>query len=117
MKLYLIITSLLGLFTTVSIFYLIRRDHLHIRYAFGWISVAIIIGIFGIRPQLIDQLSEMIGINYPPILAVIFAICFMLIKLLLNDIELSKQERKMIRLNQKIAMLEKDIADQHDCST
>ncbi len=106
MKIYLLITALLGIFTTITIFYLIRKDHLHIRYAFGWILIAIVIGVFGLRPQLIDVLSDNLGISYPPILAVIVAICFMLLKLLLNDLESSKQERRIIRLTQRLAILE-----------
>ena len=111
MKIYLLITAFLGLMTAISILYLIRKDHLHIRYAIGWILIAIIIATIGINPQWIDSFSDKVGISYPPILAVIIALCLMLLKLLLNDIELSRQERKIIRLTQRLGILE---AEQHN---
>ncbi|MFK5984874.1 MAG: DUF2304 domain-containing protein [Pseudomonadota bacterium] len=106
MKFYLLITSLLGVSTAIFIFWLIRRDHLHIRYAFWWIIVAIVSATIGVFPGLIDALSSILGISYPPILAIIFAISFIFIKMLLSDIEQSKQQVKIIRLTQRLGLLE-----------
>jgi len=106
--LYVLISGAIGLVTAMAIIYLIRRDHLHIRYALNWIIIAIAIALFGINPQIIDYLSDQLGISYPPILAVVMAVCFMLLKLLLNDIQLSRQERQLIRLTQRLGMLEAD---------
>ena len=106
MKLYLIITAALGLFIAFFIIWLIRKDHLHVRYAFGWIIIGLISAILGFFPSLIDIVADYSDIGYPPILAVVIAISFMLIKLLLIDIERSKQMRDIIRLNQRIGILE-----------
>jgi drug/metabolite transporter (DMT)-like permease len=106
MKIYLLLTSSLGLFTAVFIFWLIRKDHLHIKYAFWWIIVAVLSAIIGVFPGTIDLLSSWLGISYPPILAITFAISFIFIKLLLTDIEQSKQQVKIIRLTQRLGLLE-----------
>ncbi len=106
MKLYLLITSSLGICTALLIFWLIRRDHLHIKYAFWWIMVAILSAIIGIFPSIIDTLSSVLGISYPPILAITFAISFIFIKMLLTDIEQSKQQLKIIRLTQRLGLME-----------
>jgi len=106
MKIYLLITSSLGIFTALFIFWLIRKDHLHIKFAFWWIVVAILSAIIGVFPGIIDMFSSWLGISYPPILAVTFAISFIFIKMLLTDIEQSKQQIKIIRLTQRLGLLE-----------
>lgn len=106
MKIYLLITSTLGIFTALFIFWLIRKDHLHIKFAFWWIIVAILSAIIGVFPAVIDVFSSWLGISYPPILAVTFAISFIFIKMLLTDIEQSKQQIKIIRLTQRLGLLE-----------
>ncbi len=114
MKIYLLITSSLGLFTAIFIFWLIRKDHLHIRYAFWWIIVAVLSAVIGLFPGIIDVVSSWLGISYPPILAVIFAISFIFIKMLLVDIEQSKQQVKMIHLTQRLGLLELEFQDKQD---
>jgi drug/metabolite transporter (DMT)-like permease len=106
MKIYLLITSSLGIFTALFIFWLIRKDHLHIKFAFWWILVAILSAFIGVFPSIIDKLSSLIGVSYPPILAVTFAISFIFIKMLLTDIEQSKQQIRIIRLTQRLGLLE-----------
>jgi hypothetical protein len=96
----------MGLSIAILIIWLIRKDHLHVRYAFGWIIIGIMSAILGLYPQLIDLIADAINIAYPPIFAVVIAISFMLIKLLVIDIERSKQTRDIIRLNQRIGILE-----------
>ncbi len=106
MKIYIVITALLGLSISMLIFWLIRKDHLHIKYAFSWIIIAILSALLGFFPGMIDYISAYFEIGYPPILAVILALSFLLIKMLIMDIERSRQSRQLIRLNQRIAILE-----------
>ncbi len=106
MKIYLLMTSALGLFIAFFIIWLIRKDHLHVRYAFGWIIIGILSAILGFFPSIIDLLAQYLDIAYPPILAVVVAISFILIKMMLMDIERSRQTRDIIRLNQRIGILE-----------
>lgn len=109
MKIYLLLTSSLGLGIAILIFWLIRKDHLHVRYAFGWMIIGFIAAILGFFPSIIDSISKILDISYPPILAVILSISFMLIKMLLMDIERSKQNRDIVRLNQRIGILEAEL--------
>jgi hypothetical protein len=106
MKIYLLITSSLGLFIAIFIIWLIRKDHLHVRYAFGWIIIGLLSALLGFFPGLMDLVARYLNIGYPPILAVVIAISFMLIKMLLMDIERSRQTRDIIRLNQRVGILE-----------
>ncbi len=106
MKIYLLMTSALGFFIAFFIIWLIRKDHIHVRYAFGWIIIAIISAVLGFFPSLIDLLAQYLNIAYPPILAVVVAISVILIKMIIMDIERSRQTRDIIRLNQRIGILE-----------
>lgn len=106
MKIYLLITSSLGLSIAVFIIWLIRKDHLHVRYALGWIIIGIMSTALGFFPHLIDIASTHLNIGYPPILAVVIAISIILLKMLLMDVERSRQTRDIIRLNQRIGILE-----------
>jgi len=111
MKFYLFITSSMGLFIALFILWLIRKDHLHVKYAFGWIFIAMLSAIIGFFPSIIDGIAHQAGISYPPILAVIVAFAYLLIKILLMDIERSRQERKFLRLTQRLGILETELQE------
>ena len=109
MKIYLFFTSFIGLFIAFFIIWLIRKDHLHVKYAFSWIIVGTFSVVIGFSPSLIDDLAYKIDISYPPILAIIIAFTFLLIKILTIDIERSRQERNLLRLTQRIGILEAEL--------
>ncbi len=48
----------------------------------------------------------MLGVSYPPILAIVLGFGMLLIKILTMDVERSRQERRIRRLAQRLAMLE-----------
>jgi hypothetical protein len=99
-------TAIIGLMIAVVIFFLIRRDILHVKRSLWWIGVAVLIVVMGFFPLSIAQLGVLLGVNYPPVLILTVGMGFILIKILSMDLERSKQERMLRRLNQKIAMLE-----------
>ncbi|WP_295541814.1 DUF2304 domain-containing protein [uncultured Thiohalocapsa sp.] len=104
------LTSLfLGLFLGLGILWLVRRDHLHGPFALWWIAVAITVIVVGFWPTLFDSIAGHLGVSYPPILALVLAFGFMLLKMLTLDIERSRQERKIRRLAQRLAMVEADL--------
>jgi len=109
MKLYLFLTAFIGLSVAFFIIWLIRKDHLHVKYAFSWIIVGVFAVIVGFSPSIIDNLAYRIDISYPPILAIIIAFTFFLIKILTIDIERSRQERNLLRLTQRIGILEAEL--------
>jgi len=106
---YILFSSLIGLIIAGLIFWLIRRDHLHIKYSLWWFVIATGTIILGFFPQIVDIISTQVGISYPPILAVVIAFGVVLIKMLMMDIESSSNRRKIIRLTQKLAILEQQL--------
>lgn len=99
----------LSLAVILFIVWLIRRDRLPIRNAIWWLVVAAIIATFGFAPGLIDRLAHLVGIHYAPSLLFILAILTLLIKVLLEDLEVSTNRRRLLRLAQKTAILEEEV--------
>ncbi len=109
---YQFTTLFLGLFLGTAILWLVRRDHLHGPYAFWWVGVALTVILLGSWPQGFDRVATWLGVSYPPILAVVLGFGFLLVKMLTLDLERSRQERKIRRLAQRIALLEGKCCDE-----
>jgi hypothetical protein len=99
---------LMGIGLAIGILYLVRRDHLYIRQGIFWIGVAFVSLVLGFWPFFIDTLGSVLGIAYPPTLLFLGAIIVLVLKALVGDIALTKLQRDLRRLNQRIAMLEAD---------
>jgi uncharacterized membrane protein YfcA len=99
-------SAAIGLLAAFIILYLVRKDHLHTRYAIWWIPTAILIAVLGVAPVIVDTLATFLGIHYPPVLILVLGNILLMIKIVLMDVERSKNEVKLQRLTQKLAMLE-----------
>jgi uncharacterized membrane protein len=102
-------SAALGVLLAVGILWLVRGDRLHGSYALWWLLVAIGSLVVGFFPRLIDWLGIKLGVNYPPMLLVLVALVAILLKLLGVDIDVTRRERRMRRLLQKVAILELEI--------
>jgi len=104
-------SALMGISLGLIILYLVRRNHLHTRYALPWLMAVVCIWILGLFPTLSDAISKLLGISYPPTLVLIGAIALIVIKLLLMDIDRSRTEVRVQRLIQRLAILEARIVE------
>ncbi len=107
-------TTIIGIVIAFFIFFLIRRDILHVKRSLWWIGIAVLIVIMGFFPYQTAQFGALLGVNYPPILILTVGMGFILIKILSMDLERSRQERMLRRLIQKIAILESIQKDSKD---
>jgi len=105
------ISATIGLLSAGLIFYLVRRDHLHTRYALWWVPVAMVMAILGVFPQLVDWIGRTLGISYPPVIPLLLGLVAMVVKILVMDIERSRNEVKLTRLVQRVAILEERLED------
>ncbi len=103
---YQITSMAIGVSLAAIILLLVRRDHLHGPYAIWWIGAAATVAVLGLFPRLFDRLAVMLGVSYPPILAIVLGFGLLLVKILTMDVERSRQERLIRRLAQRLAMLE-----------
>lgn len=104
-----IVSSVIGLILAIVIYWLVRRDHLSPRQALRWVIVATIVLILGTFPIIIDWIGVAVGVNYPPIIAVIVGLGALLIKVLLMDIQQNKAAVTEDRIIQKLSMLEAEL--------
>lgn len=103
------VTGVIGFIAALTIIILIRRDHLHVRYGLWWIGVAVAFILLGFFPQIIDWLASRLGVAYGPTLALTLGLTVFVIKILTIDIARSRNETRIVRLVQRIAMLESEV--------
>ena len=101
-----ITAAVMGLAVASTILILVRRDHLRIRYAYWWLLVAAAALLLGIFPRITDALAPLLGVSYPPVLVLVGGMAVILIKMLLMDLEHTRQEREIRRLTQRLAIHE-----------
>jgi len=106
---YQVTTAVLGLAIAAVLLWLLRRDRLHARHALWWSAVALAVVVLGLFPRLVDWVAGWLGVAYPPVLALVMAVGVILVKMLLMDLEHSRQERTLRRLAQRIAILEAEL--------
>jgi hypothetical protein len=117
MPTYQMTSTAIGLTLAVIILWLVRRDHLHGPYAIWWIGAAATVMVLGFFPTLFDTLARRLGVSYPPMLAVVLGFAMLLVKVLTMDIERSRQERRIRRLAQQLAIVEARIPQQRGAET
>jgi hypothetical protein len=103
-----LVTGTIGIATAITIMVLIRRDHLHVRYGLWWVAAAVVFALLGFVPAIFDNIALYLGIAYSPILALTLGATILVIKILVMDIERSRNAIKLQRLVQRIALLESD---------
>ncbi len=101
-----ITTSLLGLGLALIILHLLRRDHIYILHALFWILIAALAALLGLWPGLIDRAAAWVGISYPPAALLLGAVVVLFVKSLYADMTLTRLERQLRRLNQRIALMD-----------
>jgi hypothetical protein len=106
-----VITSIIGIVTAIIIVVLIRRDHLHVRYGLWWMTAAILFSLLGLFPDIFDNVAKYVGVAYPPILALTVGTVILVLKILVMDIERSRNAIRLQRLTQRIALLESDLRE------
>ena len=107
----ILVSAAIGIALASVILYLVRRDHLHGSYALWWLVVAAATLVVSVFPHLVDRLGELVGIAYPPILAIILGMGLILIRMLLMDVDRSRQERTLRRLTQRLAILDQELGE------
>ncbi|HYF52560.1 MAG TPA: DUF2304 domain-containing protein [Planctomycetota bacterium] len=87
--------------------YWVRSRNLREKYAIGWLSVATLLLVCGVFPQILSIAPE-IGLNYPTFvmggaLGIIYIFCFSV------SVSLTHQYRRNVRLTQELALMEERV--------
>ena len=106
-----LITSIIGIIAAIVILILIRRDLLHVRYGLLWVAAAVAFALLGLFPAFFDNIAKYVGIAYPPVLALTIGVVVLVLKILVMDLERSRNAIRMQRLVQRIGLLESDLRE------
>ena len=107
---YQLTSLVIGLALAATILILVRRAHLHGPHALWWLALAAGIIVLGTWPRLTDLIAPYLGVSYPPIVAIILGLALLLIKMISMDLQRSRQEQRIRRLAQRLAILEAQLA-------
>lgn len=106
-----VFTGSLGLLIAAVIFHLIRRDHMHARFSLWWIVMGVLAVVFGFFPGAFDWVGPWLGVSYPPVLGLVLAVIALLLKILFLDLERSRMRREMLRLTQRVLLVEEGLRE------
>ena len=109
-----LLTGTIGIATALTIVILIRRDRLHVRYGLWWMAAAVAFALLGVFPRVVDQIAAYLQVAYPPVLALTLGLVILVIKILVMDLERSRNTVRLNRLVQRIALLESELQEMQD---
>ncbi|MDO4283018.1 MAG: DUF2304 domain-containing protein [Clostridia bacterium] len=93
----------------IYIFIVIRKKEFSVEESIFWVFGAIVSLILAIFPKLIDKISVMLNIAYPPSLLFLLAIVFLLFINFRNTKKMEKQNEKIIELAQRLSIMEYEV--------
>jgi hypothetical protein len=90
----------------VVVLELIRSRRLQERYALLWLLTGVVMLVFAIWSDALNQLADLTGIAYPPSALFVLGAFFILVVLLHYSTVISKLSEQNTALTQRVAMLE-----------
>ena len=109
---------LFGLLLLVSIFILVKKNKVQEKHSIIWIFVGIMITVFSVNRDLLENFSALLGVSYAPsALFAILIVCvyFLLLGLSVSLSNIKKKNKVLIQevglLKLKISELEKKYSD------
>ena len=106
-----IVTLLAAVLLVILVIELVRRRRLSERYALLWLFSAFAILGLSVWQGLLEKISKLIGIAYPPTALFLIAVVFILLLLLNFSTVLSRLQDETRILAQRLAILEADQAE------
>jgi hypothetical protein len=106
-----IFAALASLAVLAIVVELIRSRRLRERYALLWLGTAAVMLVFATWRSGLHQLSDALGIAYPPNALFVLAILFLLVLLLHFSTVISKLSDRTTTLTQHIALLEERLRE------
>ena len=90
----------------------IRRSSLNARYAILWLGASAALLVFSLYRPLLDWVSALLGVAYPPSLLFGLAFLFVLLIMLHYSLVISSHRDSIRRLAQAVALLERELEEQ-----
>jgi hypothetical protein len=101
-----VLVVVLALAAILFILRLVRQRRLRAKYSVLWLSIGVGLAILAAFPDLLTELSELVGVDYPPALFFALALSFLLILCLHFSWEISRLEDRTRALAEEHALLQ-----------
>ncbi len=88
---------------------LVRRRQLAGKYALLWTAVAVVLGVLAVWPGLLTNVSEFVGVHYPPALFLLVTTGFLFVVVIHFSYELSRLEDRTRTLAEENALLRAEL--------
>ena len=95
-----------SILTLMAIINMVKRENLDLKYVISWILTNIIVILMGICPEIIELISNIMGIGLPVNALFFMGILFILVIVYSLTVAQSRNSRKLKELTQKIALFE-----------
>lgn len=109
-----IIIFLTGIILFVTVFELVRKKRLSEELSIIWLIFAVVVASGSVIDLLLDPLAKKLHIYYPPALAFMLIIIFLIVSVLYFSLITSDLRNRVKELTQKIALLEFEINKKRD---
>lgn len=91
---------------SIFILLLVRNNKLDEKYSILWIIFSIVIIIFSLNKNILEYISNLLDIYYAPATLFLIGFAFLVVFIIHLSIVVTKQNKSIIKLTQKLAILE-----------
>jgi hypothetical protein len=106
-----IVAAIASALLLVVVLELVRSRRLQERYAILWLFTGVVMLVLALWRDALDELSELVGIAYPPSALFVLGSLFILLVLLYYSTVISKLSDQSRMLAQRLALLESRLAE------
>jgi hypothetical protein len=92
----------------------VRRAHIRVEYSVSWLGAALILFLISRNGGMLQHVSDMMGISYPPLALLFFILCVFLVVFYRFSIRISEMKDANIALAQRLAILEYQLRSRHE---
>ena len=93
----------------ISVILLVRKNKLDEKYSILWIIFSILILVLALNKNILEKISNLLGIYYAPATLFLVGFLFFIIFIIHLSIVITNQNKAIVRLVQKVAILEEKI--------
>ncbi len=97
--------AIITITTWIFIARLLRRGQLRAKYSMLWLSIGSVMVVLSVSPEILDRVSDWIGIDYAPATLFLGAIVLLLLIVAHLSWELSRLEDRTRTLAEEIALM------------
>lgn len=110
MNAYIYCTLLSLLFLAVTI-YFVRKRKLEFQYCIFWIIISVTLIILSLNKNILEVLSNKVGIYYSPALLFVTGIIFSFLLIFHLTLVISDLNKRVVKLTQELAIIKNKLED------